>query len=527
MANTKKYVSLDKLGLYDKKIKGVISAGDAATLASAEAAAKAYADGLASNYDAAGAAATALTDAKSYTDTEVAKANSAAAEAKTQADKGVADAAAADAKAVKAQEEVDALEGVVAELEAYVGDIPEDYTQETVIAYINKKAEETLAAAQGGSSETAASVKAQLDTYKSENDAAVAAVDGKADAAQTAADNAQAAADAAQEDVDTLADTHATDKAALEAEDARIVGLVEAEAERAAGVEDGLNDRLTEVEAFFKLAEGESLDTALDTLVEIQTYITSEGSAADQMVLDIAANTKAIEDMDAAYKAADTTINGRLDTLEAIDHDAYKGADSALKTELEGKINAKADSSVVEAMDTAYKAADTELSGRLDDVEAALGTGEGSVSDQIADAKQEAIDSAVATAAADATTKANAAETNAKGYADGLNTAMDSRMSVVEGKAHEHSNKALLDTYTQTEENLADAVAKKHEHSNLSVLEGITSAKVTEWDKVSAKADQTALQAEIDRAKAAEEANAAAIALFVEVSEQEINDLFA
>lgn len=47
---------------------------------------------------------------------------------------------------------------------------------------------------------------------------------------------------------------------------------------------------------------------------------------------------------------------------------------------------------------------------------------------------------------------------------------------------HSHANKALLDTYTQTEENLADAVAKKHAHTNLTVLEGITSAKVAAWD---------------------------------------------
>lgn len=38
-------------------------------------------------------------------------------------------------------------------------------------------------------------------------------------------------------------------------------------------------------------------------------------------------------------------------------------------------------------------------------------------------------------------------------------------------KAHEHSNKALLDTYTQTEANLADAVNKKHEHANKSELD--------------------------------------------------------
>ena len=43
----------------------------------------------------------------------------------------------------------------------------------TIVGYVNKKAEETLAAAQGGSSETAASVKLQLDNYKTENDAKV------------------------------------------------------------------------------------------------------------------------------------------------------------------------------------------------------------------------------------------------------------------------------------------------------------------------------------------------------------------
>lgn len=45
---------------------------------------------------------------------------------------------------------------------------------------------------------------------------------------------------------------------------------------------------------------------------------------------------------------------------------------------------------------------------------------------------------------------------DAKGYADEKNAAMDTRMKVVEGKAHEHSNKTVLD--------------------------GITAAKVSAWD---------------------------------------------
>ena len=58
----------------------------------------------------------------------------------------------------------------------------------------------------------------------------------------------------------------------------------------------------------------------------------------------------------------------------------------------------------------------------------------------------------------------------------------DTRLGTLEGKSHSHSNKDLLDTYTQTEANLADAVAKKHEHTNKAVLDGITEEKVTAWD---------------------------------------------
>ena len=72
-------------------------------------------------------------------------------------------------------------------------------------------------------------------------------------------------------------------------------------------------------------------------------------------------------------------------------------------------------------------------------------------------------------------------------------TALAGRVTTLEGKAHTHSNKALLDTYTQTEANLADAVAKKHEHSNKTVLDGITAEKVTAWDKVSEKANDADL----------------------------------
>ena len=67
MANTKKYVSFDKLSLYDEKIKKVITDGDAASLQSA----KDYADSLAEDYEVAGAAAVAEGNAKAYTDAQI------------------------------------------------------------------------------------------------------------------------------------------------------------------------------------------------------------------------------------------------------------------------------------------------------------------------------------------------------------------------------------------------------------------------------------------------------------------------
>ncbi len=46
-------------------------------------------------------------------------------------------------------------------------------------------------------------------------------------------------------------------------------------------------------------------------------------------------------------------------------------------------------------------------------------------------------------------------------------------------KKHDHANKALLDTYTQTEVDLADAVTKKHDHANKAILDNIEEAYLT------------------------------------------------
>ncbi len=57
-------------------------------------------------------------------------------------------------------------------------------------------------------------------------------------------------------------------------------------------------------------------------------------------------------------------------------------------------------------------------------------------------------------------------------------TALATRVTALEADAHTHENKELLDTYTQTEANLADAVDKKHNHANAAEL-----AKFADGDK--------------------------------------------
>lgn len=446
MADVKKYVSLDKLTKYDTKIKGVISAGDEATLA----AAKAHAEGLASNYDAAGAAATAESNAKSYTDTEVAKANSAAAGAQSAAEAAQAAAEAADGKAVKAQEEVDALEQVVADLDAYVGDIPEGYTEETVIAYINKKAEETLNAASGGSTESAASVKAALDTE-------IARAKAAEEANATAAATAQAKADGADAKVDTLIGEDANKSVRTIANEELAAQLVP-----------------------------EAAKESLDTLAEIAAWIQSHPDDASAM-------SKAIDDLEALVGTLpegidQTTVVAYIQALVAAEQARAEGIENG-------------------------------LDGRIDALEAKFGEGEGSVEDMIADAKQAAIDAA----AADAATKASAAETAAKGYADTLNTAMNTRVEALEAIDHEHANKAVIDAITAEKVAAWDgAVAKEHEHANKAVIDGISAENVTTWNTVTSKAAQS----DLDNAVSRIAANEAAIGAFVEVSEAEINALF-
>ena len=124
----------------------------------------------------------------------------------------------------------------IEDLGKYVGTIPTTYTETNVIDYINKKAQETLAAASGNSTETAASVKQQLDDYVGANNTRVEAIESRMGTAEgkIAALETESAKHALKTEVEAVdakfADYNTTvaQKAIDDAQDARIKAIEDA-----------------------------------------------------------------------------------------------------------------------------------------------------------------------------------------------------------------------------------------------------------------------------------------------------------
>ena len=297
------------------------------------------------------------------------------------AEKVAAEAAARD-KAIEdaIKSEATARGLAIEDLRSYVGEIPEGYAdQQSIIAYINKKAEETLNAANGGSSESAASVKAALDT---EIARAKAAEEANAAAAKAADDKAAAA----QADVDAL------EGVVGEITEGKTVVQMIADAQTAATYDDtALSGRVSALEGddvgksvrtianeeLAKQLVAEGAAESLDTLAEIAAWIQSHPGDASAMNQAIVALQNKVDTGDktvSAYvtnainalsigdyaKAADlTALAGRVKTVE---DDYLKTAD---KTELSNAISGV--SGRVKTIEDDYlKAADkTELSNAI------------------------------------------------------------------------------------------------------------------------------------------------------------------
>lgn len=78
-------------------------------------------------------------------------------------------------------------------------------------------------------------------------------------------------------------------------------------------LETAINTEKGRLDTFLNAAEVG--DAAVDTLKEIQTYITTHGTAADEMVKNIAANKKAIEDEASTARANEQTLTDAITKL--------------------------------------------------------------------------------------------------------------------------------------------------------------------------------------------------------------------
>lgn len=228
-------------------------------------------------------------------------------EAKTQADKGVDEAGKANAAAATNAEEIAKHETRIGNLETAKGDHEArilglenadtahaaEYTalKERVDAHnetIAKKADQTAldaVSAKATTNETA---------IKTLNETTIPGINTEIGKKANAADVYTKTEVGTIAEGKTLVEMINEAKNEASYDDTEVRGLITAEADRATAAEQAIDGRLVKVETFFKTAEDETLNEALDTLVEIQKFITDEGAAADGMLTQIQANTTAI-----------------------------------------------------------------------------------------------------------------------------------------------------------------------------------------------------------------------------------------
>ena len=263
---------------------------------------------------------------------------------------------------------------------------------------------------------------------------------------------------------------------------------------------------------------------AADAAVASQGYVDFKVKAnADAIALKADAST--VSDLDAAYKAADTSLQQKID--EKVDQTAYnakiqslesvdQGFDARLETveKLSGdgesaaatktELNTVKDSigtvetgKTVVGMIGENTTAISELSGTVqanktaaDAVAGRVATLEGAGyqnATQVGDAIDDKIEALNLANTYDAKGAASTAESNAKEYADGLNTAMDTRVDALEGAGYQNATQVGDAINTKiTDLNLGDTYQTK---ANLSTEIPETNASAEKYTSESAVAD--------------------------------------
>lgn len=228
----------------------------------------------------------------------------------------------------------------------------------------------------------------------------------------------------------------------------------------------------------------DKLDTAMDARVDaLEASIGEGGSVSAQITAEINKLDKADEAVDGKYVSAVSEADGIItvtraalpdysNTYAAKKHTHAIADVTGLQTELDKVTTLVGD----DASKSVRTIANEELAAQLipENAKESLDTLQ-----EIAQWIQDHPDDATAMKTAIAALQSKVGDTSVAAQIKAVT-------DPIAAKSHEHANKALLDTYTQTEANLADAVTKKHSHANATEL-----AKFADGDK--AKLD-TAVQ---------------------------------
>lgn len=206
--------------------------------------------------------------------------------------------------------------------------------------------EETIAEVAGNLETLGSTVDGIDDAYKAADASlteAIQAINDKIggsftnnETVATAIATAQQAAEEAAGAVNTLKTTEvAANTKAIEENAATIEQTAKDLAQEVTdrtNADKALSDRLAPLEAFFGEADKDGLHSALDTLVAIQNFITTEGEAADELAEAVSGNTEAIGTINESISDHEQRVGALEQAKTAHDtaiQNAQKAADDA------------------------------------------------------------------------------------------------------------------------------------------------------------------------------------------------------
>ena len=305
--------------------------------------------------------------------------------------------------------------------------------------------------------------------------------------------------------------TRATD--AESALDAKIITEVSAESNRAKAEEARIEVKATDlvtVEKERAIAAESELKTKIETDVktesdraheaeaELNTKIENEvtrATAAEE------ANTEAITALDTAYKAADATLDTKIDNLVTAEKERAISEETRIETKVEDLVNAeserakaaeKANSDAIAAEVERAINAEKDLSDRID-----TNGDEVAAETERAQAAESALDTKIETEI----TRATEAESV-------LNTKIDTDVKTEADRAK--AEETRIETKAEESVSAESTRAKAAEKVNADAITALDTAYKTADSTLNTKID-TLISAEVSRAKAAEKVNADAI----------------